>query len=115
MDYYDENDDLKSSDKQYEKSNRKRNKEKKHFRNKKETFNICIIIIIILIIIVILILIFNRILNSERNSFENKINKLNFEKKILLQNNSLLIKEKEHYKNITTNANQKNIMILIGK
>ena len=25
MDYYDENDDLKSSDKQYEKSNRKRN------------------------------------------------------------------------------------------
>ena len=103
MDYYDENDDLKSSDKQYEKSNRKRNKEKKHFRNKKETFNICIIIIIILIIIVILILIFNRILNSERNSFENKINKLNLEIKILLQNNSLLIKEKEHYKNITTN------------
>ena len=47
----------------------------------------------------LLILIFNRILNSERNSFENKINKLNFEKKILLQNNSILIKEKEHYKN----------------
>ena len=103
MDYYDENENLKSSERQNERSNRKRNKEKKHFKNKKGTFNICLIIILIIIIIAILILIFNRILNRERNFFENKINKLNSEKKLLLQNNSLLIKEKDHYKNITEN------------
>ena len=92
MDYYDENDNLKSSEK--EKYNRKRNK---YIKNKKETYNVCIGIIIIAILVSILFFVFNKILNKEKNELENKIHKLNLEKQLLMQNNSLLIKENEHY------------------
>lgn len=104
MDYYDENDNLKSSEK--EKYNRKRNK---YIKNKKETYNVCIGIIIIAILVSILFFVFNKILNKEKNELENKIHKLNLEKQLLMQNNSLLIKENEHYKKITSNLlNEKN-------
>ena len=99
MDINDENEDLKSSEKQYEKFNRRRNKEKKHFKNKKETFNIfAIIIILIIIIVTILIFIFNGILHRERTFCKNIIYKLNYEKNVLLENNSFLKKEKEELK-----------------
>ena len=104
MDYYDENDNLKSSEK--EKYNRKRNK---YIKNKKETYNVCFGIIIIAILVSILFFVFNKILNKEKNELENKIHKLNLEKQLLMQNNSLLIKENEHYKKITSNLlNEKN-------
>ena len=101
MEYHEESEqvDLKSADSNLEKHNRRRNKDKKYSKKKTSIINIPLIIMFILLIIIILIFVFNMILKKERKYFEDIIIQLNEEREKLLKNNSLLISEKEQYKN----------------
>ena len=101
MEYNEESEqvDLKYADSNLEKHSRRRNKDKKYSKKKTSIINLPLIIMFILLIITILIFVFNMILKKERKYFEDIIIQLNEEREKLSQNNSLLLSEKEQYKN----------------
>ena len=103
MDYYDENEevDLKYGESYHERTSRKRIKNRKNIKKKVTTNRIFWLVILFVSILCILIFVFKRILDNERYAYESMIQKMTEEQKILIKNNSLLVKEKNYYQNLS--------------